>query len=81
MHRDEPAGATRSPGSDVSMCHVLSVQPVTEVDIPVKKGMGGRLASGHGATAVRVNRCADLDEALSMAFAAAGPVLVEVCVT
>ena len=40
MHRDDPAGATRSPGSYVSMCHVFSVQPVMEVDIPVKKGRG-----------------------------------------
>ena len=38
------------------------------------------LARAQGVEAVRVNRCADLDGALSMAFAAAGPVLVEVCV-
>jgi benzoylformate decarboxylase len=38
------------------------------------------LARGQGVEAVRVARCAELDAALSMAFAAAGPVLVEVCV-
>jgi benzoylformate decarboxylase len=39
------------------------------------------LARAQGVEAMRVNRCTELDEALSMAFAAAGPVLVEVCVT
>jgi len=38
------------------------------------------LAHAQGVGAVRVSRCADLDAALSMAFAAPGPVLVEVCV-
>ena len=38
------------------------------------------LAQAQGVKGVRVTRCAELDEALRMAFAAAGPVLVEVCV-
>ena len=38
------------------------------------------LARAQGVEAVRVSRCADLDAALRMAFGAAGPVLIEVCV-
>jgi len=38
------------------------------------------LARAQGVEAVRVSRCAELDGALRMAFAAARPVLVEVCV-
>jgi benzoylformate decarboxylase len=38
------------------------------------------LARAQGVEAVRASRCAELDTALSMAFAARGPVLVEVCV-
>jgi benzoylformate decarboxylase len=38
------------------------------------------LARGQGVEAVRVSGCTELDAALSMAFAAPGPVLVEVCV-
>ena len=38
------------------------------------------LARAQGVEAVRVSRCAELDAALSMAFAAPGPALVEVCV-
>ena len=38
------------------------------------------LARAQGVEAVRVNRCAELDAALRMAFGADGPVLVEVCV-
>ena len=38
------------------------------------------LARAQGVEAVRVSRCAELDAALPMAFAASGPVLLEVCV-
>jgi benzoylformate decarboxylase len=38
------------------------------------------LARAQGVAAMQVSRCAELDEALRTAFAAAGPVLVEVCV-
>ena len=38
------------------------------------------LARAQGVASVRVERCSELDAALRMAFAAAGPVLVEVCV-
>jgi benzoylformate decarboxylase len=38
------------------------------------------LARAQGVQAMRVSRCAELDVALSMAFADRGPVLVEVCV-
>jgi benzoylformate decarboxylase len=38
------------------------------------------LARAQGVEAVRVSRCAELDAALRMAFAATHPVLVEVCV-
>ena len=38
------------------------------------------LARAQGVEAVRASRCAELDAALPMAFAARGPVLVEVCV-
>ena len=38
------------------------------------------LARAQGVEAVRVSRCADLDAALRMAFGAARPVLIEVCV-
>jgi benzoylformate decarboxylase len=38
------------------------------------------LARAQGFEGVRVTRCAQLDVALAMAFAAPGPVLVEVCV-
>jgi benzoylformate decarboxylase len=38
------------------------------------------LARAQGMQAVRVNSCAELDPALRMAFAAAHPVLIEVCV-
>jgi benzoylformate decarboxylase len=38
------------------------------------------LARAQGVDGVRVMRCAELDAALSMAFAAPGPALVEVCV-
>lgn len=38
------------------------------------------LARAQGVAAVRVNRCAELDAALRLAFGADGPVLVEVCV-
>jgi len=38
------------------------------------------LARAQGVESVRVTSCAELDGALRMAFAAAGPVLVEVCV-
>ena len=38
------------------------------------------LAQAQGVKGVRVTRCDELDETLRMAFAAAGPVLVEVCV-
>jgi len=38
------------------------------------------LARAQGVEAVRVSRCGELDVALAMAFAARGPVLVEVCV-
>jgi len=38
------------------------------------------LARAQGVEALRVGRCAELDAALSAAFAASGPVLVEVCV-
>jgi len=38
------------------------------------------LARAQGVEAVRVSRCAELAAALSMAFAARGPVLVEVCI-
>lgn len=39
-----------------------------------------RLAEGHGMRALRVTQCAELDAALSSAFAATEPVLLEVCV-
>ena len=38
------------------------------------------LARGQGVTACRVERCADLDQALATAFAASEPVLVEVAI-
>ena len=38
------------------------------------------LARAQGVEAVRVSRCAELDGALRMAFAATHPVLIEVCV-
>ena len=38
------------------------------------------LARAQGVAAVRVGRCGELDGAISMAFAAPGPALVEVCV-
>jgi benzoylformate decarboxylase len=38
------------------------------------------LARGHGVQARRVERCEDLDAALARAFAAAQPVLLEVCI-
>jgi benzoylformate decarboxylase len=39
------------------------------------------LARAQGVAGVRVEHCGELDAALRQAFAAAGPVLVEVCVT
>jgi len=39
------------------------------------------LARAQGVEAVRVSRCAELDGALRMAFAATHPVLIEVCVS
>ena len=38
------------------------------------------LARAQGVEGIRVTRCAELDAALRMAFAATGPLLVEVCV-
>jgi benzoylformate decarboxylase len=38
------------------------------------------LARGHGIRAQRVERCEDLDAALTSAFAATQPVLLEVCI-
>jgi benzoylformate decarboxylase len=38
------------------------------------------LARAQGVEAVRISSCAELDTALPVAFAAPGPVLLEVCV-